>query len=294
MNFKKLAVFTAGVAMSLSCVSAQEMTSFTNGLRVFTKSAGEGNYLQISKSADTLGGISVDCIGYHDYTSLNIHEKGMRCYGIKNSIIFDNNSLTGNIGIGCEASDIYKISLLGNTRIKGMTYVEGSFSVDFPEYHHNLRFNSDSCQMFITTEGYKALPFDITFQAAKVKFENPVFIQNTLNVTGKITCNDEIEVSKLTASNLKAKDVNIEINNAADYVFEEDYNLQSLSEVEDYVKANKHLPGVPSAQEMAENGVSVSEMSNLLLEKIEELTLHMIQLEKENAALKAKVESLEK
>jgi len=45
---------------------------------------------------------------------------------------------------------------------------------------------------------------------------------------------------------------------------------------------------------MAQNGVSVSEMSNLLLEKVEELTLHMIQLEKENKALKAEVELLKK
>ena len=84
------------------------------------------------------------------------------------------------------------------------------------------------------------------------------------------------------------------MNNAADYVFEDNYDLKSLNEVESYVKANKHLPGVPSAAEMAENGMSVSEMSNLLLEKVEELTLHMIELQKENQALKAKVESLEK
>jgi hypothetical protein len=51
---------------------------------------------------------------------------------------------------------------------------------------------------------------------------------------------------------------------------------------------------MPSAAEMDANGVSVSKMSNLLLEKVEELTLHMIKLEKEIAALKAKVESLSK
>ena len=84
------------------------------------------------------------------------------------------------------------------------------------------------------------------------------------------------------------------MNHAADYVFAENYNLKSLSEVENYVKENKHLPGVPSAAEMAENGMNVAEMSNLLLEKIEELTLHMIQLQKENQALKAEVEMLKK
>ena len=61
-----------------------------------------------------------------------------------------------------------------------------------------------------------------------------------------------------------------------------------------YVNEHKHLPGMPSAAEMDANGVSVSKMSNLLLEKVEELTLHMIKLEKENAALKARVQELEK
>jgi hypothetical protein len=77
-------------------------------------------------------------------------------------------------------------------------------------------------------------------------------------------------------------------------VFDENYDLKSLSEVESYVKENKHLPGIPSAEEIEQNGVSLSKMSNMLLEKVEELTLHLIRLEKENAELKAKFESLEK
>ncbi len=132
------------------------------------------------------------------------------------------------------------------------------------------------------------------FKANQFYFENGQVI-----VDGKILCHDEIEVSKLTSENLNAgqinaKDINVELNNAADYVFEDNYNLKSLKEVESYVKENKHLPGVPSAAEISENGMSISQMSNLLLEKVEELTLHMIQLQKENEALKAKVESMEK
>ena len=82
------------------------------------------------------------------------------------------------------------------------------------------------------------------------------------------------------------------MNNVADYVFAEDYNLKSLSEVENYVNEHKHLPGVPSAAEMEAEGISVSQMSNILLEKVEELTLHMIQLQKENAALKQEMENM--
>ena len=116
-----------------------------------------------------------------------------------------------------------------------------------------------------------------------------------LEVSGKIKCQNELEVAEvLKANQIKAQDINVEMNNAADYVFDENYNLRSLSDVESYVKENKHLPGVPSAAEMAEKGMSMSQMSNLLLEKVEELTLHMIELEKENKALKNRVEMLEK
>lgn len=63
-----------------------------------------------------------------------------------------------------------------------------------------------------------------------------------------------------------------------DYVFEEDYDLSSLEEIDQYIEANGHLPEVPSALEMEAQGVSVGEMNMLLLRKVEELTLHLIEL----------------
>jgi len=71
-----------------------------------------------------------------------------------------------------------------------------------------------------------------------------------------------------------------------DYVFEPDYKLKTLNEVESYIKANKHLPEVPSAKEVASNGIDLADMDVVLLKKIEELTLYVIQLKKEVEALK--------
>lgn len=73
----------------------------------------------------------------------------------------------------------------------------------------------------------------------------------------------------------------------ADYVFEPDYQLMSLSEVEAFTKVNKHLPEVPSAKEMTENGVDMAAMNMVLLKKVEELTLHAIALQKDVEAQKA-------
>jgi hypothetical protein len=79
-----------------------------------------------------------------------------------------------------------------------------------------------------------------------------------------------------------------------DYVFEEDYVLPALSEVEQFIKTNKYLPDIPSAKEVKENGIDVEEMNRKLLQKVEELTLYLIQQQKEITALKEQVNSLVK
>lgn len=80
----------------------------------------------------------------------------------------------------------------------------------------------------------------------------------------------------------------------ADYVFDKDYQLMPLSEVEKFVQQHHHLPGVPSAEEVKENGIDVATMDAKLLEKIEELTLHVIELEKQCKELKKELEATKK
>ena len=79
----------------------------------------------------------------------------------------------------------------------------------------------------------------------------------------------------------------------SDYVFEADYDLRSLEEVEAFVTRNKHLPEVPSAAEFKENGYSVGEMDDLLLRKVEELTLYMIEMQKQMNEKDAAIEALQ-
>jgi|GEM_PF-6821390 len=86
-----------------------------------------------------------------------------------------------------------------------------------------------------------------------------------------------------------AKEVRVSLSGAPcwpDYVFEDDYKLKSLSELEDFIKTNKHLPGIPNAQEVANNGVELGDMQARLLKKIEELTLYIIELKNENEEIK--------
>lgn len=113
-----------------------------------------------------------------------------------------------------------------------------------------------------------------------------------LNVDGPIFCKSGMKVAEVEAEKMRVNDVTVDMDHAADYVFDENYDLKSLDEVEAFVKENKHLPGIPSASKMKEEGMSLSEMSNLLLEKVEELTLHLIRVEKENRELKAEMERM--
>jgi hypothetical protein len=92
---------------------------------------------------------------------------------------------------------------------------------------------------------------------------------------------------KITAEEIEVKDV------AADFVFDKNYSLRSLKDVEKYISENKHLPDVAAAEETC-NGVNLGAFNQTLLQKVEELTLYMIQLQKQNEALQVKVDALQK
>ncbi len=78
----------------------------------------------------------------------------------------------------------------------------------------------------------------------------------------------------------------------ADFVFEDDYNLMSLKELDQFIQVNKHLPEIPTIAEVQENGISVGEMNAKLLQKIEELTLYVIEQNKEMEKFKDELSQL--
>lgn len=90
----------------------------------------------------------------------------------------------------------------------------------------------------------------------------------------------------LSTDKVMIKDWTIE---APDYVFNKDYKLRSLKDVEKYITENNHLPEVPSAESMKKEGVDLSELNMTLLKKIEELTLYTIQQQKEIEMLKKEI-----
>ncbi len=77
-----------------------------------------------------------------------------------------------------------------------------------------------------------------------------------------------------------ARGVTVTMNNFPDYVFNEQYTLMPIDELENYINENHHLPGMPTALEVEENGADLNELNRILVEKVEELTLRIIELNK--------------
>jgi len=88
----------------------------------------------------------------------------------------------------------------------------------------------------------------------------------------------------------RCREVYVDMQQWYDHVFEEDYELMPLNELEEFVNTEKHLPEIPSEAEVKEEGINLAVMNALLLKKVEELTLHVIELYKEVEALKVEDE----
>lgn len=127
----------------------------------------------------------------------------------------------------------------------------------------------------------------------------------TMDSKGRITMGlDDAKISQITAAatsdfqlyvakGIRAEKVKVDAKaNWPDYVFEPTYALRPLSEVELYINENKHLPNVPSALEIEAKGIDMAEMDATLLRKIEELTLYIIQQQKQITALAEVITSI--
>ncbi len=117
---------------------------------------------------------------------------------------------------------------------------------------------------------------------------NYVYFNNKLGVG---TANpDELLTVK---GKIHAEEIRIDLSvPVPDYVFANDYKLKTLDEVAAYIQKNKHLPEVPSAQEIKKEGLMLAEMNMILLKKMEEMTLYMIEMKKENDEIKKSITEL--
>lgn len=93
--------------------------------------------------------------------------------------------------------------------------------------------------------------------------------------------------------NIRAKEIKVETANWPDYVFADDYDLKDIKTLEKYIRINKHLPEMPSAKEAEENGIALGQINNSLVKKVEELTLYLIEKDRQVEVLQSKTKNIE-
>lgn len=185
----------------------------------------------------------------------------------------------GNIGVGCDPGSI-------NFKI---------FKSSIPQFE--LADATTRLNMYVYNDQviYRALgaKHQLVFHMSDNNNDGNSFIQFSDDANGawyKIFNNRTIRID----GTIFAREINVQTNVWADYVFNSDYKLKSLNEVESFIYENKRLPDVPSEQEVKERGINLSEMNALLLRKIEETMLYVIELKKQNEQLVGRIEQLEK
>lgn len=197
------------------------------------------------------------------------------------------NKSNGNVGIGTESPDeklhvkdgILKVENASGTTTYGSLNAGFShFVTSLPKFYFNKSIYIDGAVSSYQT--------DLLLQAngatgIKVKTDGKVIIGATSIASGAHT-NYKLSVDGLIVS----KKVVVTLDNWADNVFDEKYELRSLAEIEKFVKQQKHLPEIPSEAEVLENGVELGEINMLLLKKVEELTLYIIDMQKQIDDLK--------
>ena len=180
---------------------------------------------------------------------------------------------TGPFTVGTEVT----VSAMSNEGYRFKNWTENGSIVSTDKFYtFEINTNRDLTANFIEAVAWKQNGSNIYYEDGKVGI-------GTQNPDSLLTVNGTVH----------AKEVKVDLNvPQPDYVFEEDYSLMPLNELESYVQTNKHLPGIPSAKEVKEKGLNAGEMQTKLLEKIEELTLYAIDLKKQNAELMKRIAEL--
>ncbi|MBL0053877.1 MAG: hypothetical protein IPP29_21485 [Bacteroidetes bacterium] len=187
----------------------------------------------------------------------------------------------GNVGIGVN-NPVVKLHVDGRMRVDaygvGYEHVDATNSVSVGTY-------ADELGGWIGTNSNHNLHFYTNFS----------YPHMTLNTIGDLSIGANAATGyKLTvAGKIICTELKVQLQPFPDYVFAKDYNLLTIDEVDQHIKTYNRLPGMPSACEVEEGGMSVGEMTGKVVEKVEENTLYIIQLSKENKELKEQLKSIQ-
>lgn len=300
LNSKLLFVFLILMALSIQETYAQpykaDLPSGSMGLRLkATQGGGNSPYILFdSRNADT--NANAVFLQRQEGNSLVFRRYNQTNPLADQRLLMRMNS-NGNIGIFTNPLERFHVN--GNIRTdrnfivrgrSGDTNRQALFGTDGAGNHRiELRSGATPYIDFSNNAGSTLEDFDARIVLEK---DNAIAIQGAgLSIAGGYLPNGyELAVEgRAIATGMKIQS----FDNWPDYVFETDYNLRSLTELEDFIQANKHLPNVPSAAKVAqEEGFDIATLNKALLEKVEELTLYTIAQEKQLTKQQAQLDAL--
>lgn len=222
-------------------------------------SQGDDNVYVHTKAAVNLG--KTTRLGMTNTVTGNTEWDGTVLRSSGNDFFLSNQEATGNLNVTANGIGL---TFSGSTQRLWMGGLISS-SVSNARFNISTTDNGMYIQTTSTTDKY-GIRFRMklnTSDAIQV-FENDGIKKNF-----KVTGGGEVFARKYTTT----------LNNIPDYVFKPSYKLMTLSDLKVFIEKNSHLPNIPSAEEFDKNGVDIGEMNRLLLEKTEELTLYILQLE---------------
>jgi hypothetical protein len=200
-----------------------------------------------------------------------------------------------NADCSSQSLNIVKWGNSGPFSLLEMNEREANFHSSFYDFSGLLKLNAGN--FYVNTNNCTINNDRFTFRTNYFNIGDAIVYYHTptstaVSISAAIRVRDASGTTNFSVAqdgNIHAREINVHTNSIPDYVFNADYKLMPLAEVEKYVKKNKHLPNIPSEKEYKErNGVNVGELNMKLLEKVEELTLYMISLKKEVDILKNK------
>ncbi|WP_159584756.1 hypothetical protein [Marinoscillum sp. 108] len=196
----------------------------------------------------------------------------------------------GNVGFGTSSPSNSLVHIYRDATIGGIETPNTSNSgLRIQDNGHNLYIDGNS---LFTTGNMFLSTINNTFFSIGTNNSERIRINANGNVgIGTITTGTH---RLAVEGSIGAREIKVEANGWSDFVFENDYDLPTLEEVEQHIDENGHLPEIPSEAEVAENGINLGEMDAKLLQKIEELTLYLIEQNKELKTAQTEILELKK
>jgi len=185
--------------------------------------------------------------------------------------------VTNNVGIG-NASPSASLEVATPIFTQGVSNNAQKWSTGNPSYELKLQ----------TIWSNQGINQEIIQRYNNVDYKSLVFFAGNVGI-GISNPNVKLAVN----GTIRSKEVQVNLLDWPDYVFKKEYNLPTLEEVERHINEKGHLENIPSEEEVLKDGIYLGEMNAKLLQKIEELTLYMIEMKKENVEMRERLTRLE-